>query len=91
MAKVADTVIGNAFSSKSLKGKPEVVAFARELLSRQDPNGYALGCEALASSQDPEWGAVKAKTTIVIGKEDQVSSPAVCEAIKDNLTSAKVD
>jgi 3-oxoadipate enol-lactonase len=73
MAKVADTVIGNAFAPKTLKERAEVVAFGREMLCRQGSEGYALGCEALASSQDPEWRAVKADTTIVWGKEDKVT------------------
>ncbi|KAE9376458.1 alpha/beta-hydrolase [Stipitochalara longipes BDJ] len=91
MAKVADTVISNAFAPKTLKERTEIVAFAREMLCRQDPEGYALACEALASSQDPDWRAVKADTKILCGKEDKVASPAVCEAIKANLTFAKVE
>ena len=53
MAKVADTIVGNAFSAKSLKSRTEVVAFGREMLCRQDPEGYALACLALANSLDP--------------------------------------
>jgi pimeloyl-ACP methyl ester carboxylesterase len=91
MAKVADTVIGNAFTPRTLKERAEVVASGREMLCRQDPEGYALGCEALTSSQDPEWGAVKADTTTVWGKEDKVTPLRVCEVTKENPTIAKVE
>jgi 3-oxoadipate enol-lactonase len=91
MEKVADTVIGNAFSPNSLKSRTEIVSFAREMLSRQPPRGYALALESLANSTDPDWGAVKAKTTIVCGSDDKVSPPALCNAIKDLLLNATVD
>lgn len=91
MAKVADTVVGNAFSANSLKNRTEVVSFAREMLTRQDPEGYALACLSLAGSKEPDWGAIRAKTTIVSGKEDKVSAPPVCNAIRDNLANAKVE
>lgn len=91
MAAVADTVIGNAFAAKTLKERPEIVAFGRELLSRQSAEGYALACLSLAESQDPEWKAVKAKTTIISGSEDKVSNPTVCKAIADLLGHNEVD
>jgi 3-oxoadipate enol-lactonase len=91
MAKIADTVIGNAFAANSLQSRTEIVGFAREMLCRQDPEGYALACESLANSRDPEWSAIKAKTTIVSGSEDRVATPAVCAAIEQNLTDAEVE
>ena len=89
-AAVADTVVGNAFSAKSLKDRPEIVGFGRELLCRQDKEGYALACEALAESQDPDWANIKAPTVIVSGSEDKVSSPSVCQAFKGLLRNANV-
>lgn len=91
MAAVADTIVGNAFAVKTLKERPETVAFGRELLSRQNAEGYALACLSLAESQDPEWSAIKAKTTIVSGNEDKVSTPALCKAIAEELGHTKVD
>ena len=90
MAAVADTIIGNAFSPTTLKSRPEVVSFGRELLSRQNPEGYALACLSLAESKDPEWESIKAKTTIVCGAHDNVSSSALCEAISGLCNDAKV-
>jgi len=91
MGKVADTVIGNAFAANSLKNRTEIVAFAREMLTRQDPEGYALACIALSNATDPDWSKIKARTTIVSGAEDKVSTPAVCTAIKENLKHIGVD
>lgn len=91
MAAVADAVVGNAFAGKTLNERPEILAFGRELLSRQNAEGYALACLSLADSKDPDWGAIKAKTTIVSGSEDRVSSPSVCKAIADLLEHAEVN
>jgi len=89
MAKVADTIVTNAFSAHSLKNKTEIVAFAREMLTRQDPYGYALACDALANGPDPEWTSVKAKTVIVGGEEDKVAKPEVCDAVAGLLTKVE--
>lgn len=89
MAAVADTVISASLSPSTLASKPEVVGFARELLSRQHPEGYAQACEALASGPDPQWGKVTAKVTIVAGVDDKVSAGAVLDAITANLTNAE--
>ena len=91
MAAVADTIISNAFAASTLKSRPEIVSFGRELLSRQNPEGYALACLSLAGSEDPRWKSIKAKTTIVSGAEDKVSNPTTCKAIAENLGGSNVD
>lgn len=91
MVAVADTVVGNAFAAHTLKERPEIVAFGRELLSRQNAEGYALACLSLAESRDPEWKTIKAKTVIVSGSEDKVSTPALCKAIAEELRHTDVE
>ncbi|KAI1100864.1 alpha/beta-hydrolase [Jackrogersella minutella] len=48
MVAIADVVIANAFSAKSLASSKGEVYLAREMLTRQDPEGYALAVDALA-------------------------------------------
>jgi pimeloyl-ACP methyl ester carboxylesterase len=43
----------NALSETTAADRPEVAAFVRELVMRQDPEGYARNCEALAAATDP--------------------------------------
>lgn len=90
MVAVADTIIGNAFSPLTLKSRSEVVSFGRELLSRQNPEGYALACLSLAESTDPDWAKIQAKTTIVSGSHDKISTPALCQTIAGLLEDARV-
>ncbi|KAI1737927.1 Alpha/Beta hydrolase protein [Xylaria scruposa] len=74
MAAVADTVISNAFASESLANRLGEVALAREMLTRQDPQGYALAVEALINSTLPELNCISAPTKLVSGAEDKVST-----------------
>lgn len=91
MAAVADTVISNALAPETLKSRPELAGFARELLCRQDNEGYAMACDALAGAQDPEWSKIKAKVMIVSGAQDKVSAPATCSGIKEALGGTQVE
>ena len=52
-AAVAPGVVANALSGTTRRDKPEVAAFVRELIMRQDPEGYARNCEALAARPTP--------------------------------------
>ena len=85
MAAITDAVVANGFSEKTLTSNLIAVAFARELLSRQTKEGYALALEALGSSVSPAWENVKAKTTIVSGIDDKVSSAEVAGFVKGKL------
>jgi len=87
MAAVADTVVSNAFAQPSFSNKPASVALAREMLCRQNPEGYALACEALAHSTSAQWEKITAKVIVASGEEDKVSTVAVGESICDNLTN----
>ncbi|KAI1751972.1 alpha/beta-hydrolase [Xylaria castorea] len=74
MAAVADTVISNAFAAESLANRPGEVALAREMLTRQDPQGYALAVEALISSTLPELNCISIPIKVISGEEDKVST-----------------
>jgi pimeloyl-ACP methyl ester carboxylesterase len=85
MAAVADTVISNAFASESLKKRNAEVALAREMLTRQGPEGYAMAIQSLKNSYTPDWKRIKTPTVVVSGDEDRVSSVAVGEMIVSDL------
>ncbi len=86
MTAVADTVVSNAFASESLKTRNAEVALAREMLTRQDPEGYALAVESLKNSYAPDWKRITAPTAVVSGDEDKVSSVAVGKTIVSDLS-----
>ncbi|EXJ83055.1 hypothetical protein A1O1_06673 [Capronia coronata CBS 617.96] len=75
MVAVADTVVANAFAAESYVSRRAQVTLARELLTRQDPEGYALAVEALAASSLPAWEPLRGKRILILsGSEDKVST-----------------
>ena len=90
MPSIADAVIGNTLPLAS--SRPVVSAFVRELLCRQNSEGYSLALEALAGSEHPRWALIKAPTTIISGTADKVSAPGVAQAVASLLKpSCSVD
>lgn len=80
-AAVAPGVVANALSESTRRDKPEVAAFVRELIMRQDPEGYARNCEALAAATDPGPIAEDLPLLLITGDADKVGPPAVSEAL----------
>jgi pimeloyl-ACP methyl ester carboxylesterase len=74
-AAVAPAVVANALSESTRRDKPEVAAFVRELVMRQDPEGYARNCEALATATDPGPIARKLPLLLITGADDKVGPP----------------
>ncbi|MDT7707312.1 MAG: hypothetical protein QOG20_2919 [Pseudonocardiales bacterium] len=74
-AAVAPGVVANALSETTRRDKPEVAAFVRELVMRQDAEGYARNCEALAAATDPGPIAPTLPLLLVTGTDDKVGPP----------------
>lgn len=84
MVAVADTIVSNAFAAESFTKRKAQVALAREMLTRQDPEGYALAIESLINGKLPNWESIKAKTWVASGDEDKVSTIQAGEStVKD--------
>jgi len=90
-AAVAPAVVANALSEATRRDKPEVAAFVRELIMRQEPEGYARNCEALAAATDPGPIAPDLPLLLITGDQDKVGPPAVSQALADAHGSAVVE
>lgn len=75
MAAVAHTISRAATSATVQAEQPAVVAFVKELLQRQSPEGYAAACEALAASSPPDVSAFAGPVLLVTGSDDGISPP----------------
>ncbi|KAI0007415.1 alpha/beta-hydrolase [Xylariaceae sp. FL0662B] len=90
MGAVADIVVSNAFSANSLINRKGEISLAREMLTRQDPEGYALAVDALAGSSAPKWDQIQAKVVVLSGEEDKVSTVTVgADTVKDIGSNAQ--
>jgi pimeloyl-ACP methyl ester carboxylesterase len=89
-AAVAPGVVANALSEATRRDKPEVAAFVRELIMRQDPEGYARNCEALAGAADPGPIAPGLPLLLITGGDDRTGPPEVSHALAQAHGSATV-
>src|SRR5260370_1075015 len=72
MQPLADTLAQAPTSAATRREQPVTVALIREMLMRQDAEGYARTCEALAEAAPPEVAPVKCPVLLVAGDEDPI-------------------
>jgi 3-oxoadipate enol-lactonase len=87
---IVEAIVKGGLSPHTLSEKPEVVAFVRELLTRQSDEGYARSCEAMAAAVAADAAAIKAPVLLVAGRDDAISPPANSEALAADLANARV-
>jgi 3-oxoadipate enol-lactonase len=90
MQEIADAIVQGATSASTRDSLPVAVALVRESLMRQDAQGYARSCEALAAAQSAELEAIAQPVLLVTGDEDGVAPPANVRAMAERLPRARV-
>lgn len=90
-AAVAADVVASGVSETTRRERPEIAAFVRELVMRQDPQGYARNCEALAAANDPGPVPPELRLLLVTGDADLVGPPDVSRAIGEDHGNATVE
>lgn len=91
MASVADAILTAATSADTRENQPVTVALVRELLMRQDAEGYAATCEALASAEPADLSRLRCRALLVTGDEDAVAPPSGARAMAERLEGARVE
>ena len=90
MIGIADAAATGGTSATSRNANPLLAPFIRESHMRQDPEGFAQTCEALASAQAADLRFLRRPTLIVTGDEDTVAPPSAARALADRLKGAKL-
>lgn len=91
MQPIADALVQASTSAETKARRPVAAAFVRESLMRQDPEGYARSCEALADMQPADTMKIQCPTLLVTGDEDVVAPPQTVRAMADRIKGAKVE
>jgi 3-oxoadipate enol-lactonase len=91
MQAIADTLVQAATSAETRAKRPAVVAYVRESLMRQDPEGYARTCEALADAEAADTAAIGCPTMLVTGDEDGVAPPHSVRAMGQKIAGSQVE
>ena len=90
MAGIADAIVQGGTSADTKAHRPEVAALVREILMRQDAEGYALTCEALAEVKAADASAIKCPTLLITGDEDGTAPPPRVKALTASISGAKM-
>ena len=87
---IVEAVVKGGLSPHTLAEKPEVVAFVRELLTRQADEGYARSCEAMAAAVAADVSGIAVPVLLVAGRDDAVSPLANSEGLAADLRNAQL-
>lgn len=90
MQAIAEAIVQAATSTDTRATRPVTVALVRESLMRQDPEGYARSCEALAQAQPVDAAAIRCPVLLVTGEDDAVAPPQSVRAMGDRIRASRV-
>jgi 3-oxoadipate enol-lactonase len=87
---VAALILNGSVSQQTRAHKPEAAVLVRELVMRQDPEGYARNVEALGAAADP--GPLPADIPVVIaaGDQDAMTTPEFCGELAGGQTNVTI-
>ena len=91
MQEIADAIVQGATSASTRESAPVAVALVRESLMRQDAQGYARSCEALAAAQSAALEDITVPVMLVTGDEDGVAPPSTVRDMARRLPNARVE
>jgi pimeloyl-ACP methyl ester carboxylesterase len=89
MHEIALALLNASMSADTRARLPLAVAFVRESLVRQDPDGYARSCFALADAPAAAVDQITAPVLLVTGDEDIVAPPQAVRAMAEKLHRAR--
>lgn len=88
---IAEAISENALSASSKQTQPVTVAFVRECVGAQDPEGLARNCEALAEARAARLELIRCPVLIVNGDEDVVTPLSGARQLADKLVNARLE
>jgi 3-oxoadipate enol-lactonase len=89
MHEIALALLNASISADTRARLPLAVAFVRESLMRQDPDGYARSCFALADAPAAAVEQIEAPVLLVTGDEDVVAPPQAVRSMAEKLYRAR--
>lgn len=87
---IADAAAAGGTSSTSRNANPLLAPFVRESHMRQDPEGFAQTCEALAGGTAADLRFLRCPMLIITGDEDAVAPPSAARALADKVKGSKL-
>lgn len=91
MFEIAEAVSQAALSASSRESQPVSVAYVRDSVASQDPDGYARSCIALAEAHSARLEMIGVPVLVVNGDEDVVTPLSGARHLADRLPSARLE
>ncbi len=90
MHELAQSLVAGALSADTRERQPLAVAFVRESLQRQSPDGYARTCDALADAQPAAVERIDASALLITGDEDAIAPPQAVRTLAGRFKDARI-
>ena len=87
---VADAVAASGLSSATKSANPLAGPFVRQSHMRQEPEGFAQTCEALAAAHGIDPRRLRCPVLLVTGEEDAIAPPVAVQALAEKIRGARV-
>jgi pimeloyl-ACP methyl ester carboxylesterase len=91
MFEIAEGISQFALSPSTRETQPVTVAYVRESIAAQDPEGFARNCIALAEARAARLELIHCPALIVNGDEDMVTPLSGARQLAGRLASARVE
>jgi len=89
MTGIADVIADVALAADTKAGNPNAQGFVREMLLRQNPEAYALSCEALARAERAAPEKIACRSLLITGDEDVVAPEDNVRTLAGQLDDAE--
>ena len=90
LSGIATEIAQASTAAETRTRNPAAVAFIRESIMRQSPEGYARTCEALAAARAALHEHIRCPTLIITGDEDATAPPSVARQLAERIVGARV-
>ena len=90
MTSIAEAVSTGSTAESSRRENPVIQAFVRESLMRQNPNTYAIHCEALSEATAACHNSIECSTLLIAGEYDSVAPVSMSEHLAQHIPNAKL-
>lgn len=89
MRAVADAIVATSTADDTRINQPAAIAFVRESLMAQPPEGYARNCEALAEATAADLSRITCPTLLISGDQDRIAPPDGARAMASAIGGAE--
>jgi 3-oxoadipate enol-lactonase len=91
MFEIAEGISNAALSASTRQQQPVTVAYVREGVAAQDPEGFARNCIALSEARATTIEAIQCPVLLVTGDEDVVTPLSSARMLQTRLPKARLE